>query len=519
MNAGKKLRTALIPGSGLRTGGVVMRTSSLMALWALTGLVSCVSQPQERLPWPGMNDPSADPWAFTGRVDAELCDGVDNNGDGSVDEGCTGSCDAFTTRLPDWWLTRSCVLEGAATGFTPLPMPLGAADIYPTAADLQAMLATDPGGVARNKLQRQLAAAKLNMAFFDLADVPVVDWDVDGDLETFAELVDLGDRAMDSSSAWWQNVVAVQLREMNRLGTSLPLWFDEACTLDAEYCDGADNDGNGLSDDNCACIEACDDGVDNDGNGTTDEGCTPCADWMSRSADFYLDNACVREGELAISYECLPIGSDLVVCDQSTVISILSDSSNVAARLRRQLLTARINEMVFNTGHFDVYDYDGDGTLESFHELIAQADTVYDVGPDWRRSSMTTALRTVNNRGSSDPIWFSEDCSQQELCDGVDNDGDAMVDEYCYCESGHYEWVSVPAGDCTDSDLGGTYGSETPDAAWCDADSAAKTAVCWDGVFMHHPEGVWCTYKSTPTDDCVSGAIVGYRYTCAYVLD
>ncbi len=447
-------------------------TPSLLALAGGVLLTACAPDGELRYSdhiWPGMDDPSADPWDFQGRIDVEICDGIDNNGDGIIDEGCTGTCDNFTTRLPDYWAAETCVLDGTATGFTPFPINLGASETYTTSAAVVTALSIDPAGDAHLKLRKQLLTAKLNMTFFALDDIQVTDWDGDGTPETFAELVTLADAQYDSGIDWIQNVWYNQLWEMNHAGTGMPQWYDDACSVAAEYCDGIDNDGDGLIDEDCGCIETCGDSYDNDFDGFVDEGCTACTTYQSRSKDFWTGGSCVLDGTLGLTFLPITLGSADTYTTSSAVIAAISADlagGDPLLRLRRQLLIAKINRIAFGKGADLVADYNSDGTLETLDELIALGDTYYDSGASYLRIWVATALRTANKLGDPDPIWFRADCATDgEFCDLIDNDGDGVVDEDCGC---------VEACDGYDNDYDGSIDEDYP--------AGCPTAEICDGI-------------------------------------
>jgi len=453
-----------------------MNSTRMLSILGLVGMVlpACTADaplghaPQLDQAWPGMNDPDADPADFTGRIDVEVCDGVDNNGDGVIDEGCTGTCDAFTTRTYDFWATATCTLDGTATGFSPFPITLGSTETYADAAAVEAVLALAPGGDSHLKLRRQLLTMKLNVAYFGIGGIDVVDWNADGTVDNVDWIVAKADENYDAGALWYQKSLASQLGEMNALGSALPLWFDDTCVAAAEYCDGVDNDGDGLVDENCGCVEKCGDSYDNDFDGAVDEGCTACGKYVSRDPSYWLPATCVIDGTLGFDMLPITLGTSETYTTAAEVQAALAvdPGGDSLKRLRRQLLTAKLNARAFNSGTFLVYDWNGDGTNESMDWMLAKADTFFDSGYFWQRTKMADALRTVNAAGGTVPTWFRTDCATSaEFCDGIDNDGDGVVDEDCGC---------VEACDGYDNDFDGSVDEDFP--------AGCPTAEICDGI-------------------------------------
>lgn len=419
--------------------------------------------------WPG-DWTGEDPWAFQGRIDAELCgNGRDDDGDGATDEGC-GECGRFVTRTASWWASAdTCVLSGEATGFNALPIHLGFEDATTTTAELQSVLAEDPGGDLKKRLRRQLVAARLNARFFGIADQPVVDWTGDGAPETLRWLLQKADTVYGSGDAWLLNVWIEQLREINEAGSTLDLWFDPSCTADPERCNDLDDDGDGLVDESCACIEQCSNALDDDGNGLVDEGCAPCAEGMSRPKAFWAGASCVLDGDAGFALLPITLGASETYSTASSVTTLLAAATgtNAKNRLRHQLLTAKLNIRAFSSGGLPALDWNGDGTVETMQQLVDLADLYFDTGPDWRRTNMATALRTANELWQAWPIWFQPDCSGwEEVCDGQDNNRNGQADDWCGC---------VETCDGADNDLDSAVDEDFPEV--CD-----PVLICSDGT-------------------------------------
>jgi hypothetical protein len=69
------------------------------------------------------------------------------------------------------------------------------------------------------------------------------------------------------------------------------------------------------------------------------------------------------------------------------------------------------------------------------------------------------------------------------------------------------------AGDCPATDIAQTPGA-TPDDSKCTTESAKTSAVCWDGAVYQNGTKAFCTYKTTPPEQCRGGARPGRIYRC-----
>lgn len=219
---------------------------------ALSLLLAC-ALPTEAPSVHGLLD---SPVAGGPKLSTEVCDGADNTGDGVADEGCN-ACDTWhVSRTISWWIGAPCVIGGTATGTALTPLTVGSVTLS-NASAVKAYLQQSVGGDIAVALGKMLVVTKLNMGAFGTGEVPIVDFDGDGDLETLSELAAVGDVVVDGVSASTQRTLATALRDAAELGKDLPTWFDSTCSAAPEYCDNDDNDLDGIVDEGCLC-NGCD---------------------------------------------------------------------------------------------------------------------------------------------------------------------------------------------------------------------------------------------------------------------
>jgi hypothetical protein len=181
----------------------------------------------------------------------EICDGEDNDADGTTDEDC-GACDRIVTRSrATWGTTMSCVFTGGATGTSLLPVTRGTTSLSTYMQVRTALTAMATTTTAR--LGREIVAGRLNEAAFFLTDLPYDDVDGDGANETVGEILDLANTAYVSGTMAERTTYLNLLTTLNSDGMTFPLWFDSTCANDPEVCNWVDDDGDGTIDENCAC--------------------------------------------------------------------------------------------------------------------------------------------------------------------------------------------------------------------------------------------------------------------------
>lgn len=180
-----------------------------------------------------------------------LCQGVDDDGDGLVDEGCS-SCDLLVTRARSWWLTHDCVVRGDAMDVPLLPVHVGSTTLS-SSASVRSFLARPYGGDLNVVLGQLLVVGRLNAAAFNIGRLPWVDWDADGALDTVDDVLAVADGWYDAGGTPRVVDMVRTLASLADAGAALPAWFDEACATPPETCEGTDEDADGAVDEACAC--------------------------------------------------------------------------------------------------------------------------------------------------------------------------------------------------------------------------------------------------------------------------
>lgn len=182
-------------------------------------------------------------------------------------------------------------------------------------------------------------------------------------------------------------------------------------------------------------VEMCD-GIDNNANGRTDEACGQCDYLATRAKTFWTRQQCAMDGG-ATGESLLPItlGTQTfgTFAQVRTMLTRNSSTNNTLA-LGQEIVTAKLNAAAMNIGDVTYIDVTRDGVADTVDTLIATAETVYSSGPASAKMTWVTTMSTFNAIGAAVPLYFDSTCVlESEICDGVDNDGDARVDENCGC--------------------------------------------------------------------------------------
>jgi hypothetical protein len=207
---------------------------------------------------------------------AEVCgDGLDNDCDGVVDDGCPEICGDGLDNDGDGVVDDGCVCE-AGTLAACYGGPPGTDGVGACHAGMQLCNGTGTGyGACVGEVS---PAAEVCGDGLDNDCDGVVD---DGCPEICGDGLDNdGDGVVDDGC------VEICGDGLDNDGDGV---VDDGCP---EVCDdGIDNDGDGAVDENC--IDICGDGLDNDGDGVIDDGCTPICVGADADGDGIVDHGCL----------------------------------------------------------------------------------------------------------------------------------------------------------------------------------------------------------------------------------
>ncbi|MFS4448125.1 VWA domain-containing protein [Maribacter sp. 2307UL18-2] len=363
-------------------------------------------------------------------IKVEICDGIDNDGDGQIDEGFDSDGDG----IADCEDVEEC--DGIDNDGDLLVDEGFDSDMDGTADCFDEEICDGLDNDGDGEIDEGLSCG-------DIEVCDGVDNDGDGEIDEgfddtdndgIADCVDPCDNRFDSDG---DNIPDCEdVEECDGLDNDGDGMVDEgfadtdndgtADCQDVEECDGLDNDGDGEIDEgfdsdgdgtpDCQDVEECD-GLDNDGDGTIDEG------FADTDGDGIADCIDVEEcdgkdndgdGEIDEGFDSdgdgTPDCRDIEECD-----GVDNDGDG---EIDEDLDCTEVCDGIDNDGDGEVdegFDSDGDGTPDC--EDTEECDGVDNDGDG-----------EIDEGFDSDGDGTA-DCEDTEECDGVDNDGDGEIDE------------------------------------------------------------------------------------------
>ncbi|GAB5472163.1 MAG: hypothetical protein Mars2KO_02620 [Maribacter sp.] len=363
-------------------------------------------------------------------IKVEICDGIDNDGDGQIDEGFDSDGDG----IADCEDVEEC--DGIDNDGDLLVDEGFDSDMDGTADCFDEEICDGLDNDGDGEIDEGLSCG-------DIEVCDGVDNDGDGEIDEgfddtdndgIADCVDPCDNRFDSDG---DNIPDCEdVEECDGLDNDGDGMVDEgfadtdndgtADCQDVEECDGVDNDGDGEIDEgfdsdgdgtpDCQDVEECD-GLDNDGDGTIDEG------FADTDGDGIADCIDVEEcdgkdndgdGEIDEGFDSdgdgTPDCRDIEECD-----GVDNDGDG---EIDEDLDCTEVCDGIDNDGDGEIdegFDSDGDGTPDC--EDTEECDGVDNDGDG-----------EIDEGFDSDGDGTA-DCEDTEECDGVDNDGDGEIDE------------------------------------------------------------------------------------------
>ena len=353
-----------------------------------------------------------DAMAFVNPGALEVCDGVDNNCDGNTDEGCNiwyrdSDGDGYGTAV-----STTAILQPAGYAALTGDCNDGNAAVHPGAAETCDGVDNDCDGIVdegcRSWYRDNDGDGYGSSVTVDSQLQPAGYVNVSGDCNDADPAVNPAaveacdgidndcDGFMDEGCTLWY-----QDNDGDGYGSSVSM---ESITQPAGYVDvsGDCNDADPAI--NPAAAEVCEDSVDNDCDGSTDEGCI----------NWYQDLDGDSYGNDAVSVVAIdqPAGfvSDNTDCDD-TDHDINPGKAEVCE---------------------DGIDNDCDGDIDEGCQTWYRDDDSDTYGTDTDATVTVSDPGGYTNRdGDCDDTDASINPAAKEICDGVDNDCDGIVDERC----------------------------------------------------------------------------------------
>jgi hypothetical protein len=337
-------------------------------------------------------------------IQAEICDGVDNDGDGLVDEGFEQQLVDCTTGAPD---PTFCDVDGDETFVCGDPLLRGAEFTNVDCADQLDFV---------NPFARELCNG--------------IDDDCDGEIDNGNPDGGASCTVDGQFGVCSESVLTCFEAELQCLQENLP--SEEICDGEDNDCDGSvdegfDSDSDGIAD--CFDVEECD-GLDNDGDGLVDDDDPSVTD----QSTWYRDNDGDGFGDPAMSQ---------LACTQSA--GYVADNTDCD--------DGDGNNFPFNPEVCDGADNDCDGSVDEGFDVDGDGFTscggdCNDADPAVNPLAAEIACDSVDNDCNAatpdvfdidgDTFACDVDCDETdpaifpaapEVCDGRDNDCDGQIDE------------------------------------------------------------------------------------------
>ncbi|TNE88745.1 MAG: hypothetical protein EP330_13575 [Deltaproteobacteria bacterium] len=253
--------------------------------------------------------------------------------------------------------------------------------------------------------------------------------------------------------------------------------------IDNEVCDGLDNNGNGVADEgfpdtdgdgiaDCVDAETCD-GVDNNGNGQTDEGFDDTdGDGVADCVDSETCDGIDNDGDGALD-------NGFPDSDGDGAADCVDDCPADPAKTEPGTCGCGVVE--------DLTDTDGDGTADCID--VEECDGLDNDG----NGLVDEGFPDADGDGVAN-------CVDTEECDGVDNDGDELVDE------------GLTSTFYTDADGDGAYGTPV-EACTQPPETGLEATDCNDGDATIHPSALEvCDGADQDCDQAVDEGLLAYWY-------